>query len=96
MPYFIADPALIAQWKRELPPTAEFRVGIAWQGNPRYRRDRQRSFRLEQLEPLARLGGVRLFSIQKGPGTDQIGQLGGRFDVPNWAAGSTTSWIPRR
>ena len=44
-------------------------------------RDRQRSFRLAQLEPLAALSGVRLFSIQKGPGVDQIGELGGRFEV---------------
>ncbi len=58
-----------------------FRVGIAWQGNPRYRRDRLRSFRLAQLEPLAALSGVRLFSIQKGPGVDQISELGGRFEV---------------
>ena len=38
---------------RELEPRGGFKIGIAWQGNPRYRRDRQRSFRLAQLEPLA-------------------------------------------
>ena len=81
VPYLTADTALVQEWHRELGPGGGFRVGIAWQGNPRYRRDHQRSFRLAQLEPLAQVAGVRLFSLQKGVGTDQIAELGERFAV---------------
>jgi Tfp pilus assembly protein PilF len=81
VPYLAADRALVEQWRGELEPGGGFRIGIVWQGNPRYRRDHQRSFRLAQLEPLARVAGVRLLSLQKGAGTDQIAQLGERFAV---------------
>jgi Tfp pilus assembly protein PilF len=81
VPYLTADEALVEQWYRELEPLSGFKIGIAWQGNPHNRRDRQRSFRLAQLEPLACVRGVRLFSLQKGVGTEQIGELCGRFAV---------------
>ena len=81
VPYVTADTSLVEQWRRELGPDGGLRIGIAWQGNPRYRRDHQRSFRLAQLEPVARVAGVRLFSLQKELGTDQIGELGERFSV---------------
>src|SRR5437899_12639000 len=47
-----------------------FKIGIAWQGNPGHTNDQQRSIPLVSFEPLARLDRVRLFSVQKGPGTD--------------------------
>jgi Tfp pilus assembly protein PilF len=81
VPYVTADAGLVDHWHRELGPSGGLRIGIAWQGNPRHQRDRQRSFRLAQLEPLARVAGVRLFSLQKGFGTDQIAELDGRFAV---------------
>jgi hypothetical protein len=56
-------------------------LGIAWQGNPRHKWDRHRSFPLAQLEPLARIEGVTLVSLQKGPGTEQLALLGDRFPV---------------
>jgi Flp pilus assembly protein TadD len=58
-----------------------FKVGIAWQGNPFNRMDCWRSFRLEQFAPLASLPCVRLISLQKGDGTDQLRTLAGRFRV---------------
>jgi Flp pilus assembly protein TadD len=81
VPYLTADTALVEQWHRELGPVEGYRIGIAWQGNPQYRRDHQRSFRLAQLEPLAWVTGVRLFSLQKSFGTEQIDELNGRFAV---------------
>jgi len=79
VPYLTADESLVGQWSRELDPAGGFKIGIAWQGNPRYRRDRERSFRLAQLEPVARLADVRLFSLQKGVGTEQLGEVESRF-----------------
>ena len=84
VPYLTADSTLVEQWHRELAPGGGFRIGIAWQGNPRYRRDHQRSFRLAQLEPLAQVAGVRLFSLQKGVGTDQIADVNERFAVSDF------------
>jgi tetratricopeptide (TPR) repeat protein len=58
-----------------------FLVGIAWQGEPTQGSDRWRSFPLAQFAPLAALPGVRLISLQVGPGTEQLAALGGRFPV---------------
>jgi hypothetical protein len=59
------------------------RVGVAWQGNPRFPGDPERSVPLGRLEPLLRaLAGVRagekkvhLLSLQRGPGEDQLATL---------------------
>ncbi|MHB1560458.1 MAG: tetratricopeptide repeat protein [Isosphaeraceae bacterium] len=58
-----------------------FRIGVAWQGNPRNRIDRWRSFPLGLLAPIADLPGVRLISLQKGRGTEQVAGAGRRFPV---------------
>jgi Tfp pilus assembly protein PilF len=81
VPYLAADPALVARWRAELGHSGEFKVGIAWQGNPQHRKDRHRSFRLAQYEPLTRLDGVRLVSLQKGSGIEQLGEVADRFGV---------------
>ncbi len=72
IPYLWADANLVETWGRELSNFPEFKVGIVWQGDPRYSEDRHRSFPLNCLAPLARLDGVRIFSLQKGPGTEQL------------------------
>ena len=69
-----------AAWR----PVPGFKVGIAWQGDPKYIRDRQRSVPLTQFEPLARVPGVRLISLQKGPGAEQAAALAGRFPLLDW------------
>jgi hypothetical protein len=81
VPYLTPDPSLVADWKHALDPPAGFAVGIAWQGNPRYRKDRQRSVPLAVFEPLARIAGVRLFSLHKGFGIEQLADIQGRFEV---------------
>ena len=68
VPYLAAAPAATERWRQALGPIAGFRIGIAWQGNRRYRSDRQHSFSLAALGPLARVGGVRLINLQKGAG----------------------------
>jgi hypothetical protein len=54
---------------------APFRVGIAWQGTPTYRYDRQRSIPLKHFTPLAEVPEIQLISLQKGPGTEQLQAL---------------------
>lgn len=81
VPYLTADASLVERWRLQLEPRDRCNIGIAWQGNPQFRGDRHRSFRLAQFEPLARVAGVRLFSLQKGFGIEQIAGLSGRFAV---------------
>jgi ADP-heptose:LPS heptosyltransferase len=57
------------------------KIGIAWQGNPKYVADGQRSIPLRHFEALATVPGVTLVSLQKGPGSEQLAKLGGRFAV---------------
>jgi hypothetical protein len=78
MPYLSADPARSERWAAELRGIPGFRIGIAWQGNPTYRDDRHRSLPVKHFEPLARLPGVRLVSLQKGFGREQLAS------VPDW------------
>jgi len=72
VPYVFADDRLVEVWRGRLASIDGFKVGIAWQGNTVYRGDRQRSIPLAEFAPLARLPGVRLVSLQKGFGTEQL------------------------
>jgi Flp pilus assembly protein TadD len=97
VPYLSADPALVEQSRRKLsaldsrptrvPMAGEegirrgFNVGIAWQGSPTHSGDRQRSVPLWAFTPLAELPGVRLFSLQVGPGAEQLHESGAHFPV---------------
>jgi Tfp pilus assembly protein PilF len=81
VPYLTADPALVDRWRQELPGGDGLRIGIAWQGNPKYSADRERSIQLARFAPLARLPGVRLISLQKVHGTDQIAAVSRDFRV---------------
>jgi tetratricopeptide (TPR) repeat protein len=75
VPYLKADAARAAKWRDRLDGDG-FKVGIVWQGNPKYRADRQRSFKPTEFAPLARLPGVRLISLQWTGGADQPTDLG--------------------
>ncbi|MCI0641970.1 MAG: tetratricopeptide repeat protein [Gemmataceae bacterium] len=79
VPYLGARQELVDYWRHELERFAGFRVAIAWQGNPQFRADRYRSVPLAEFAELAKIPGVRLVSVQKGHGVEQIGQAG--FEV---------------
>jgi hypothetical protein len=72
VPYLAADAKLVERWRRELGASRDFKIGIAWQGNPDHLADRERSVSLTQFAPLARVPGVRMFSLQKGAGSEQL------------------------
>ncbi|WP_165073861.1 DUF6165 family protein [Paludisphaera rhizosphaerae] len=79
VPYIHAGPRLVESWGRELGATPGLKVGINWQGNPKYAGDRHRSIPLKFYEPLARIPGVQLFSIQKNAGLEQLDACKGAF-----------------
>ena len=51
---------------------SEFKVGICWQGNRHHLLDYHRSVPLTAFAPLAKVPGVRLISLQKGYGSEQV------------------------
>ena len=71
IPYLSAEPDRVACWRARL-GTHGLKIGIAWQGNPGRAEDRGRSVRLREFAPLAAVPGVRLISLQKNDGTDQL------------------------
>jgi tetratricopeptide (TPR) repeat protein len=81
VPYLRADSELAETWRKELESLGGFKVGIVWQGNPQVKGDRRRSIPLRQYEALAQVEGVRLVSLQKGSGADQLHGLTERFSV---------------
>ncbi len=80
-PYLFAEPALVDHWRCELAEFSGRKIGIAWQGNPKNLHDALRSIPLRCFAPLAGLSGVRLFSLQKGPGSEQIADVSGQFEL---------------
>jgi len=92
VPYLSAKPDLIASWRTALAGVAGLKVGIAWQGNRAFYSDRFRSIPLAEYLPLAAVPGVRLISLQKTDGVDQIEPVADRFNfVPLGAELDTTS-----
>lgn len=70
IPYLGADRERRARLRARIGEEG-FRVGIVWQGNPKAPVDAKRSAPLTAFAPLAGVPGVRLFSLQKGPGEEQ-------------------------
>jgi tetratricopeptide (TPR) repeat protein len=68
--YLSAEADLVARWKDEI-GSHGFKIGVSWQGRPQRTVDRRR-FALADLAPLARVSGVRLISLQKNDGVDQL------------------------
>ncbi len=94
VPYLDTDPVLVLRWKRLLACDEKGRVarsqpadyppltiGIAWQGNPKVAGDCLRSIPLKCFTPLARMPSVRLVSLQKGHGVEQLKGSGERWQI---------------
>lgn len=78
--------AQVERWRLALPPAA-LRIGVAWQGNPGMFNDAGRSVPLRHFTALAALPGVRLISLQRGPGCEQMRQPGLESLVHDLGAG---------
>jgi tetratricopeptide (TPR) repeat protein len=98
VPYLAADPELSAQAAQRIQRKGGVAIGIAWQGNPVFPQDCHRSMPLSHFGPLARVPGVRLFSLQKGFGAEQLAtapfpveDLGAALDVAGGAFTETAA-----
>jgi hypothetical protein len=74
IPYLCPEERLVALWRGRL-GSQGFKVGICWQGNPDNRDEPGRSIPLCCFQPLAWVPGVRLISLQKHHGLDQLENL---------------------
>ena len=71
VPYLRASRQKQALW-REHVDSGQCNVGLVWAGNPTQNDDRHRSCALSDLEPLALVDGVTLYSLQVGHGSEQL------------------------
>jgi tetratricopeptide (TPR) repeat protein len=74
IPYLHTEPRRCEYWRTRLGEQG-FKVGLAWQGNPVGSVDNGRSVPLRQFLPLSRLQGVRIISLQKNFGVEQLLEL---------------------
>jgi tetratricopeptide (TPR) repeat protein len=74
VPYLRAEPERVASWRGRI-GSEGFRIGICWQGNKKAPIDAGRSFPLRHFEAIARLPNIRLISLQKHDGVDQLDDL---------------------
>ncbi|QEX21240.1 hypothetical protein FRZ61_11630 [Hypericibacter adhaerens] len=81
VPYLHPDPAAAAAWAKRLEALPRPRIGLAWQGNPAHRNDRNRSIALARLKPLIEATPAGWVSLQKGTGSEQVAaaDLSGRL-----------------
>jgi tetratricopeptide (TPR) repeat protein len=84
VPYVTADSELVAHWRSRLGALDGFKIGTTWQGNPHHKWDRHRSIPLARFAPLADVPGVRLISLQKGPGTEQLKACTNRIPITDF------------
>ena len=92
VPYLQAPPDRVGAWRQHVEaddasPGTVFRVGIVWAGARGNRNDHRRSVPLALFGPLARVPGVRLYSLQKGETT--AADLAGKPDgmaVEDWGS----------
>jgi len=78
-PYLKPNRQLMESWRDRLDELPGLKIGIHWQGSPKYDGDRWRSIPLRCFEPLSRIAGVQLVSLQKNDGMEQLGSE--RFEV---------------
>jgi tetratricopeptide (TPR) repeat protein len=78
--YLAAEADLIARWRDRI-GSQGFKVGLCWQGNPKGRIDEGRSIPLEKYATLAAIPGVRLISLQRTHGLEQLKTLPTRMTV---------------
>ena len=85
-PYIRAEPIRVKHWANRFPEPG-FKVGLVWAGGAVGRQRvaslQLRSCQLQHLAPLAMIPDVRLFGLQKGPGSAELDALSSSFIIRN-------------
>jgi tetratricopeptide (TPR) repeat protein len=74
IPYLRAENEKVEKWHDRVGANG-FKIGICWQGNRQTKIDRGRSIPLRHFEALAAIPDVRLISLQKNDGVEQLSDL---------------------
>jgi tetratricopeptide (TPR) repeat protein len=94
-PYLQPQPGRVARWRERL-GTGGRLIGIHWQGGTG-RADAGRSFPLRYFASIARIPEVRLISLQKGSGTEQLRGLPGDWRLedlgPQFDSGGAEAFL---
>lgn len=80
---YLKAPKGLAKWSEEMS------IGVVWQGNPSLKNDVNRSVKLSRFDTLLNVNGVRFYSLQVGPGQEQIAALGWQKRITNLAPNLT-------
>ncbi len=95
VPYLRPDPVRVASWRRRLGGDGRL-IGIRWQGSTG-RADIGRSFPLQHFERIAAIPGIRLISLQKHSGTEQLARLPRSWQVeelgPDFESSDTDAFL---
>ncbi len=91
IPYLKIDDGLVERWKQQLGPSSGLRIGIAWQGNPTYRKDRHRSFALSCFAPVARRPAFSWSACKKAMVRISCVPWRGSSQCWTWKAGSAAT-----
>ncbi|MDE2475567.1 MAG: FkbM family methyltransferase [Alphaproteobacteria bacterium] len=74
VPYLAAESHLVSIWREKIGGHG-LKIGIAWQGRPGVSADKGRSIPLAAFAPLAAVPDVRLISLQRNFGLEQLAKL---------------------
>jgi tetratricopeptide (TPR) repeat protein len=80
VPYITVATDLRDGWKKRLSSITQTKVGLAWAGSRTLRDDARRSIPLAAFQPVIQSKGVRLVSLQKDDGAEQIREWKGQIE----------------
>src|SRR5262249_44227325 len=72
--FLAAEPQRVATWRERIGEHG-YKIGIAWQNAGASHLDKLRSVPLREFDSLSVIPGVRLISLQKGPGVEEIDEI---------------------
>jgi tetratricopeptide (TPR) repeat protein len=64
-PYIHVPSDALKAWRKRLPAGKQWKIGLAWSGNPSHKHDGSRSLGVETLRSLLDIPGTRFYSLQK-------------------------------
>jgi ADP-heptose:LPS heptosyltransferase len=71
-PYITLDPSSMESWKKNMASDqSKLKVGIAWAGDPSYKKDYLHSLKLKDFIPLLQIKDVSFYQLQKESSADQ-------------------------
>lgn len=77
--YLSANPQLAEEYRAKYFDTEDLKIGIKWQGNTFY--ERERVIPVEEFFPLLENKGTKFYSFQTFEGADEITKLSGKYNI---------------